>query len=225
MLEHQSKNVILLSVGEVREIDLKKVGMIYMSVFRVVSSFLALGWLLWRTAWFDLGCFYLAWLWHLVEVLVILRILVNAWSLAGVATWTTSDGHPSLLSVKFVRILWDSRSNWGNARNSQGKHTPFLSWLLRLHLFIAFMHVCSVVSDSAISRTVARQAPLFMRFSRQEYWSVLPFPPPGDLPNQGIKPTSPASPALASKFFTTVPPFAIFFFLHWQLNWLLNFRR
>ena len=43
MLEHQSKNVILLSVGEVREIDLKKVGMIYMSVFRVVSSFLALG--------------------------------------------------------------------------------------------------------------------------------------------------------------------------------------
>ena len=38
--------------------------------------------------------------------------------------------------------------------------------------------------------TVARQAPLSMRLSTQEYWSGLPFPPPGDLPNPGIKPTS-----------------------------------
>ena len=40
-------------------------------------------------------------------------------------------------------------------------------------------------------------------FSRQEYWSGLPFPPPGDLPNPGIKPRSLVSPALASGFFTT----------------------
>ena len=40
--------------------------------------------------------------------------------------------------------------------------------------------------------TVARQAPLSMRFSRQEYWSGLPFPFPGDLPNPGIEPMSPA---------------------------------
>ena len=39
--------------------------------------------------------------------------------------------------------------------------------------------------------TVARQAPLSMGFSRQEYWSGLPFPSPGDLPNPGIKPRSP----------------------------------
>ena len=39
---------------------------------------------------------------------------------------------------------------------------------------------------------VACQAPLFMGFSRQEYWSVLPFPSPGDLPDPGIKPRSPA---------------------------------
>ena len=39
---------------------------------------------------------------------------------------------------------------------------------------------------------VAHQVPLSMRFSRQEYWSGLPFPSPGDLPNSGIKPTSPA---------------------------------
>ena len=40
--------------------------------------------------------------------------------------------------------------------------------------------------------TVACQAPLSMGFSRQEYWSVLPFPSPGDLPNPGIEPGSPA---------------------------------
>ena len=40
--------------------------------------------------------------------------------------------------------------------------------------------------------TVDHQAPLSMRFSRQKYWSGLPFPPPGDLPNTGIKPRSPA---------------------------------
>ena len=51
--------------------------------------------------------------------------------------------------------------------------------------------------------TVARQAPLSMGFSRQEYWSGLLCPPPGDLPDPGIKS---ASSALAGKFFITVPP-------------------
>ena len=44
-----------------------------------------------------------------------------------------------------------------------------------------------------------------MEFSRQEYWSGLPFPAPGDLPDSGIEPVSPVSPALAAMFFTTVP--------------------
>ena len=51
--------------------------------------------------------------------------------------------------------------------------------------------------------TVACQAPLSMGFSRQEYWSGLPFPSPGDLPNPGIEPASRTSPALAGRFFTT----------------------
>jgi len=42
-----------------------------------------------------------------------------------------------------------------------------------------------------------------MEFSRQEYWSGLPFPPPGDLPNPGIEPKSPA---LAGRFFINEPP-------------------
>ena len=49
----------------------------------------------------------------------------------------------------------------------------------------------------------ACQAPLSMEFSRQEYWSGLPCPPPGDLPDPGMKPTSLRSLALADGFFTT----------------------
>ena len=50
--------------------------------------------------------------------------------------------------------------------------------------------------------TVARQAPLSMGFSRQEYWSGLPFTSPQDLPNPGIEPVSLESPPLAGGFFT-----------------------
>ena len=49
----------------------------------------------------------------------------------------------------------------------------------------------------------AHQAPLSMGFSRQEYWSGLLFPFPGDLPDSGIEPESLMSPALAGRFFTT----------------------
>ena len=51
--------------------------------------------------------------------------------------------------------------------------------------------------------TVSHQVPLSMGFSWQEYCSEWPCPPPGDLPNPGIKPRSPMSPALAGGFFTT----------------------
>ena len=51
--------------------------------------------------------------------------------------------------------------------------------------------------------TVARQAPLSMGFSRQEYGKGLPCPPPEDLPDPGIEPESPKSPALAGRFLTT----------------------
>ena len=66
--------------------------------------------------------------------------------------------------------------------------------------------VASVLSNSATLWTVARQAPLSMGFSRQEYWSVLPCPPPGDLLHTGIKPQSPASPALQADSLPTEPP-------------------
>ena len=64
----------------------------------------------------------------------------------------------------------------------------------------------SVTSNSATPWTVAHQAPLSMGFFRQEYWSGLPCPPPGDLPNPGTEPMSLASPTLVGGFFTTEPP-------------------
>ena len=60
------------------------------------------------------------------------------------------------------------------------------------------MPACLVVSDFfATSWIVAHQAPLSMEFSNQQYWSGLPFPPPGDLLDPGIKPVAPA---LAGKY-------------------------
>ena len=63
--------------------------------------------------------------------------------------------------------------------------------------------VLSHVQLCATPWTVAHQAPLSMGFFRQEYWSGLPCPPPGDLPNPGIKPVSLVSLALTGRFFTT----------------------
>ena len=62
---------------------------------------------------------------------------------------------------------------------------------------------CLTLCDSW---TVAQQAPPSVGFSKQEYYSELPFPTPGDLPDPGIEPTSLASPALAGRFFTTESP-------------------
>ena len=50
------------------------------------------------------------------------------------------------------------------------------------------MHASSVMSNFATPWTVAHQVPLSLGFSRQEYWSGLPFPPPGDIPDPGIEP-------------------------------------
>jgi len=67
------------------------------------------------------------------------------------------------------------------------------------------VYMLSHVRLFVIPWMAARQAPLSMEFPRQEYWSGLPCPPPGDLPNPGIKPASLESTALAGRFLTTVP--------------------
>ena len=60
--------------------------------------------------------------------------------------------------------------------------------------------------DSLALWTITGQAPLSVGFPMQEYWSGLPFPSPGYLPNPGIEPKSPVSPTLTGGFFTIVPP-------------------
>ena len=68
-----------------------------------------------------------------------------------------------------------------------------LSHVSRVHVFVT-------------PWTVTHQAPLSMGFSKQEYWSGLPFPSPGNLPDSGVKPTSLRSPALASGSSPLAPP-------------------
>ena len=91
-------------------------------------------------------------------------------------------------------------------------------YVLTILLFY-ILHTCLVTQ---LCRTfcdpmdcIACQAPLFMGFSRQEYWSGLPFPPPEDLPNPGI---IPVSPSLAGRFFTTEPSRKPYSYpLEWQM--------
>ena len=78
---------------------------------------------------------------------------------------------------------------------------------------LLFSH--SVMSNSFVTPwTAAHQSPLYVEFSKQEYWSGLPFPPAGDLPDPGIKPVSPV---LAGRFFTAEPPGKPHFFI-WNVS-------
>ena len=77
--------------------------------------------------------------------------------------------------------------------------------------------VPSGVQLFVIQWTVARQAPLCVGFSTQEYWSGLPFSTPGDLPNPGTEPTALASLALAGRFFTNIDTYEA------HINKLINF--
>ena len=74
-----------------------------------------------------------------------------------------------------------------------------------VHVSNGILCLCllSGVQVFATPWTVAHQAPLSMVFFRQEYWSGMPLPPPGDLPDPGIEFASPVTPELAGGFFTT----------------------
>ena len=88
-----------------------------------------------------------------------------------------------------VEVICLSQCQWGKGKQSSPKK----------------VHACSIVSDSFWPWTVAHQVPLSMKFSRPEYWSGLPFPSPGDLPDPGLELASLMSPALAGIFFSTNP--------------------
>ena len=75
-----------------------------------------------------------------------------------------------------------------------------IAWGIKVELARMYIYTYSHVRLFATPWTVACQVPLSMEFSRQEYWSGLPFPSPGDLPDPGIKLVSLS---LAGRFFTT----------------------
>ena len=103
-----------------------------------------------------------------------------------------------------------SRAFWGSLalstfwfQTSGLQNSQRISSVVLSHLCVCCAQLLSRVQLFAPLWTVVSQVPPSMVFSRQEYWSGLPFPPPGDLPDPGIEPTSSA---LAGGFFTTVPP-------------------
>ena len=98
-------------------------------------------------------------------------------------TWSHLHFHRHSLSSGLCHLLCQQSQ-------SLSSHAYMLSCFSHVWLF-------------ATPWTVAHQAPLSMGFSRQEYWSGLPFPPPGDLPKPGIEPIPLMSSALAGRFFTT----------------------
>ena len=96
-----------------------------------------------------------------------------------------------------------------NEKKTWVKHMDFKWNKESIRKFCHFFHVMCPVAQLCLFRaswTLAHQAPLPMGLPRQQYWSGLPFPSPGDLPHPGISPESPASLALAGGLFTSGPP-------------------
>ena len=118
--------------------------------------------------------------------------------------WVTS------LSFKaFKFIMWVARRKVVNSFVFSSNKLPCKDLLLLATQNDNILRMCTVPQlcpTLATPWTVACQTPLSMGLSKQEYYGGLPVPPPGGLPDPGIKPISPASPALASKFFNTEPP-------------------
>ena len=117
--------------------------------------------------------------------------------------WLDSITNSPDMDLSILREIMEDRGVWRAAAHRVTKsRTQLSAWttttikLTGLLLFL-FSKLCLTLSNPW---TVACQAPLSVEFSRQEYWSGLPFPSPGDLPNK------PAFPVLAGRFFTTEPP-------------------
>ena len=124
-----------------------------------------------------------------------------------------ADGYQSYHGDHF--ILYTNAKSLYNAAETYILYANYISIKkeettskLRSCLTFFFFNVCVLSRFSHVQLfltlwTVAHQASLSLGFSRQEYWSGLPCPPPGDFPDPGIKPYSLMSPSLAGEFFTT----------------------
>ena len=128
------------------------------------------------------------------------------WVNSGSWWWTGRPGVLQFMGSQRVGHDWATELNWVSS-------TQCYSYLLFL-----CMHAYVLSGFSCVPLFVTPMAPLSMGFSSQEYRSGLPFPPPGNLPNPGIKPMSLLTPALASGFFTISATWEALLFLNLWLN-------
>ena len=113
-----------------------------------------------------------------------------------------------LLYFSKVELLCELGENLKTDPSPQGEkcqHTVAIPQKSTIYVCACALS-CLTLCDPVDCLSCSRQTPLSMEFSRQEYWSGLPFPTPGDLSHPGIEPMSVASPALAGRFFPSVPP-------------------
>ena len=123
------------------------------------------------------------------------------WVYSGSWWCTGRPGVLQFLGSQRVRHDWATKLNWNELNfvtHSCDQKLLILSSYCPSEVKVLVAQLCLALCNPM---TVAHKAPLPMEFSRQEYWSG--FPSPGDLPNPGIEPTSPA---LTGKFFTTELP-------------------
>ena len=112
---------------------------------------------------------------------------------------------------KMGYLMKDFQTTWQiHRKKSRFIHNPYITQN-KFQIYQRFKNEITLLLLShihlfAIPWTVACQSPLFMGFSRQEYWSGLPSPSPGDLPYPGIEPTFPVSPALSAYSLPLAPP-------------------
>jgi len=124
---------------------------------------------------------------------------------------------PVFITIKFVQISMTNKvlhylvfsGSFLESLDNPINHFPFSEISESPSIFQMWLPITTLVNACILSHVqlfvtpwiTALQAPLFVGFFRQEYWSVLPVPSSGYLPNPGIEPTSPAC-----KFFTSEPP-------------------
>ena len=125
-----------------------------------------------------------------------------------ILTSTNYYYHPSFGSGKLISERWVICPYflWLVSSSIRSQFGDFNIQILLFHFHACGLSCFSRVQLLATLWTLAHEVPLSMGFSRQEYWSGLPSPPPGDLPDPLIEPAFLASPALAVGFFTIPPP-------------------
>ena len=152
-------------------------------------------------------------------VICLFNFIRNSWTAPQIRTiFSFHQQNLKVLGIPHPICRTDYRTAWAVCFREDYLCKVPMCWPMRCVCVCVCVCVCararacthaqslSCVWLFAIPWMVVCQAPPSIRFSRQEYWSGLPFPSPGDLPDTGIEPMSSASPALAGRFFTTVPP-------------------